>query len=567
MILQQYLPLLLVVFAEQFEALIQELIYGVILSHSKSHLLYRIGQHFDFSELERACADYHHAEGKGTHPIHTVPRLLRVLLIKYLYDLSLREMEVRLYTDLLARWFAGYGLFDDLPDHVTIERFEVWVARHQKRACFDEVLQQIEVDYPEERAKAQIGDTYAMYAQAARENLNTLLRHASLYVIESAAQVLPADLTRALSGFAWTDLFGIEKETPWFAISKDERVKRLVIIARAADELHQRVSAILEDRPSHEFPELRKRLDNLRKILQDEFAVSAEQVSRLPPKELGTFRIGSATDPEATYRVHGPEQEDTSFGYNVQVSMTTAGLICETQAYTGAEPDQSGVAALITEQKEHLDVCPPKLIYDQAAGNGKTRAEVEQASNGCTLLVSKLPPYEKRSERFGPYDFTLAEDGKELVCPNGKISKVGYRSAAGDGRSFRFFDFQCWTGEPPLRMKGADLSQRCPLWEQCRDSQQGPRAMRQVFISDYREQVLAAQQYNQTDEFRQEMKQRSLVERVIFELTNYNGARQCRRRGNEYADWQAKMSAVAYNLKYWMRRLYSRRKPRARHAY
>jgi hypothetical protein len=567
MILHQFLPFFLVVYAEFFQQVVERLVYGVILSHAKSHLLYRVQQHLDFSTLEQACVDYHHAEGKGTHPTHTVPRLLRILLIKYLYNLSLREMEVRLYTDLLARWFAGYGLFDDLPDHTTIERFEVWVAGHQKRACFDEVLRQIEVDDPEEGAKAQIGDTYAMRAQAARENLNTLLRHASLHVIESAAQVLPADLTRALSGFAWTELFGIEKEMPWFAISKEDRDTRLVVIARAAAELHQRVNAILVDRPSAEFPLLRQRLGNLRKVLQDEFAISEEQVTRLPAKALGTFRIGSATDPEATYRVHGPEQEDVALGYNVQVAMTTVGLICETQAYTGAEPDQAGVAALITEQKEHLDACPPKLIYDQAAGNGKTRAEVEQASAGQTQLVSKLPPYEKRSERFGPYDFTLAEDGASLICPNGKISEIGYRSQAGDGRSFRFFDFQCWTGEPPARMKGADLSQRCPLWEQCRNSQQGPRAMRQVFISDYREQVLAAQQYNQTDEFRHEMKQRSLVERVIFELTNYNGARQCRRRGLAYADWQAKMCAVAYNLKYWMRRLYSPRKPRARLAY
>jgi len=473
---------------------------------------------------------------------------------------------MRVYTDLLVRWFAGYALFDDLPDHTTIERFEIWVAQHQKRACFDEVLRQVEVDYPEERLKAQIGDTYAMQAQAARENLNTLLRHTSVLMLEAAAQVLPADLTCALSGFAWTNLFGCEHEKPWFSISKEEREQRLVVIAQAADELHERVSAILAERPSAEFPLLRQRLGNLRKILQDEFTIASEQVTRLPAKELGTFRIGSATDPEATYRVHGPEQEDTTFGYNVQVAMTTSGLLRETQAYTGAVPDQSGVAALVSEQQEHLEVCPPKLIYDQAAGNGKTRAEVEQASGGDTRLVSQLPPHEKRSERFGPYDFTLADDGMSLVCPNGKVN-IGYRSGSGDGRDFRFLDFQCWAGEPPAHMKNADLSQRCPLWEQCRDGKQGPRTMRQVFISDYREQVLAAQQYNQTDEFRAEMKQRSLVERVIFELTHYNGARHCRRRGTDYADWQAKMCAVAYNLKYWMRRLYSRLQPRTRRAY
>lgn len=567
MILQQYLPFFLFIFGEQLEGLIQQLVYGIILTHAKSHLLSRLQRHFDFSTLEQACAKFHHTEGSGAHPTHTVPRLLRILLIKYLYDLSLRETEVRLYTDLMARWFAGYGLFDTPPDHVTIERFELWVAQHHKRGCFDEVLRQIEFDYPEERTKAQIGDTYAMCAQAARENLNTLLRHASLQVLESAVQVLPANLTRALSGFAWTNLFGIEKETPWFAISKEERDQRLVVIACAADELHERVVTILKERPSREFPELRKRLDNLRKILGDEFAIAAKQITRLSAKEQGVFRIGSATDPEATYRVHGPHPEDTAFGYNVQVSITTSGVIRETKAYTGADPDQTGVAALVAEQQKHLGTCPPKLIYDQAAGSGKTRAEVQQASQGHTQLVSRLPPYEKRADRFGPYDFTLSPNGKELVCPNGKVSQIAYRSGAGEGREFRFFDFQCWSGEPPVHMKTADLSQRCPLWEQCRDSRQGPRAMRQVFISDYREQVLAAQQYNQSDEFHQEMKLRPLVERVIFELTHYNGARLCRRRGNQHADWQAKMCATAYNLKFWMRRLYSRLKPRTRYAY
>lgn len=124
MILHQFLPLFLVAYAEFFQQVVERLVYGVILSHAQSHLLYRLQCHFDFSALEQACAAYHHTEGKGTHPTHTVPRLLRALLIKYLYDLSLREMEVRLYTDLLARWFSGYQLFDDLPDHTTLERFE-----------------------------------------------------------------------------------------------------------------------------------------------------------------------------------------------------------------------------------------------------------------------------------------------------------------------------------------------------------------------------------------------------------------------------------------------------------
>ena len=112
--------------------------------------------------------------------------------------------------------------------------------------------------------------------------------------------------------------------------------------------------------------------------------------------------------------------------------------------------------------KSNLGMCPPKLIYDQAGGRGKTRAEVERVSDGQTQLVSprSVPPYEKRSERFGPYDFSLAQDGAQRTCPNGKVSQVAYRSGAGDGRDFRFFDFQCGSGEPPIHMKEAVLSQQ-----------------------------------------------------------------------------------------------------------
>ena len=55
--------------------------------------------------------------------------------------------------------------------------------------------------------------------------------------------------------------------------------------------------------------------------------------------------------------------------------------------------------------------------------------------------------------------------------------------------------------------------------------------MRQVFISDYRAEVEAARIYNQTPEFKTDMKQRQRVERIIAALVRYNGARRARRRG------------------------------------
>ena len=46
-----------------------------------------------------------------------------------------------------------------------------------------------------------------------------------------------------------------------------------------------------------------------------------------------------------------------------------------------------------------------------------------------------------------------------------------------------------------------------------------------------------------------------MVEQTIAHLVRYNGARHARRRGQLAADFQAKMCAMAYNLKRWMRKL------------
>jgi hypothetical protein len=118
-----------------------------------------------------------------------------------------------------------------------------------------------------------------------------------------------------------------------------------------------------------------------------------------------------------------------------------------------------------------------------------------------------------------------------------------YRSGSGDGRLFRFLGRQC---------------RACPVWDLCRTQKPGSGRLRQVFISDYRREVELAQRYNATKQFQLDLKQRPRVERIIAALVRYNGARDARRRGKFKCDFQAKMNAVAYNLKKWMKLLTKR---------
>ena len=78
-----------------------------------------------------------------------------------------------------------------------------------------------------------------------------------------------------------------------------------------------------------------------------------------------------------------------------------------------------------------------------------------------------------------------------------------------------------------------------------------PDAFRQVFISDYRDRQRQAILYIKTEQFQEDMKFRSTIERIIAALVRYNDARRAHGYGTAKADFQVKMAATAFNLKKW----------------
>ncbi len=519
-------------------------LYAEFLPHAADHLLVKLHTRLDVRRLESACAGFHHLSGPGAPPTHTVARLVRALLVKALFGWSLREWEWHIRFNLIVKWFIGYRIFDAGPDHVTLERFEQWVTEHQHRAFFDEVLRQIDRDFPQERQQPQVGDTFALRADAAKESLIRLIRHTCQRLLATLATAA-ADRHQRVSGqLDAVALFGPADEVNEQRLDDAGRQTRLQTTVIAALECARLVRLELDTPPQlaeSERAAIRTWLEHLDKILTDNVRLThdanghALRVTELPKDKKGAYRLGSATDPDATYRIHG--EKKTDFGYNVSVAATEH-FVREVQANTGAQPDPVAIPDLLTAQVEHHALCPDKFIYDAAAGSGKTHAWVEQATEGHTQLVARLLPYHKRADRFTPDDFVLSEDGCTLSCPQGQTSTLAYRSGSGDGRSFRFFDCE-----------------RCPLAERCRDPKSDPDRMRQVFISDYRDHLNAARVYAQTDDFKADMKRRPLVERIIACLTRYNDARHARRRGLLNADFQAKLSAMAFNLKQWMKLL------------
>jgi len=525
------------------------------LTRYRHHWLVQLHQVADLSRLEQACIDFHANNGLGAPVIHSAPRLVRALLVKYLHNLSLRQTEELIDNHILTKWFVGYGLFETPPDHSTLDRFELWLFRHHPRLFFDEVIRLIDYLCPEDRQRLQMIDTFALHARAANTYLIELLRDLCRHLLCRLAEVNPDRHLALLTQLNLLALFGQPDEKITAALDTRQRAERLQRVGQQARRLVRLLNDSLEQSPClppDDQAPLRLFLAVLDKVITDETTVTANNpddpdnvtITERPHGKKGTYRIGAAADLEATYRKNHNDTQ-AILGYNPTV-LSTKTFVRETHLATGAEPDNVALTTVLQNQFEHHGFFPEQLAGDMAYGHGKTRAQIDQLTHGQTQIIALVPDYEQRSQRFKPRDFTLADDGLSLTCPNNQSTSRRYPHQANGGVQFRF---------------PAKLCRNCPLWDQCRGPETNKSAMRHVFISFYRDHLEAAQQFNQSDTFKQGIKQRMNVERLIFCLTNIYGARRAHAYGQKRTDYQLKMQAAAFNLRQLVRELVKKRGP------
>jgi hypothetical protein len=170
-----------------------------------------------------------------------------------------------------------------------------------------------------------------------------------------------------------------------------------------------------------------------------------------------TYRIVSATDPEATFRQH--TGHPAILGYNATISVT-ATRIRAVIAPTGSTPDSDTPERILKQQQDHDQPLPEQLVMDKAGGQPKTRARVHAVSDGQTRMVAHLmTPGGRDPNRFGPEDFRVTRDPETqtvtaATCPAGKTTTTFYASGTGEGVKARFtVEQHC---------------EDCALWKQCR---------------------------------------------------------------------------------------------------
>jgi len=524
---------------------ISNLIYAEVTSANPTHLLVTLKERLDLDELAQDCSDYrrHEIGKRGVEANYKLSQLCACIIIRYLFGWSYKTVSNKLTGDLFLRFFAGFTLFEPTPSDSTIRLFEEWVKANHPRLFFDGILRIIDELFPEEREKDQYGDTFAMFSRAAKQSRNAMMRDAARRLLNVLGVTHPELLPVVCSPEQEEAIFGASDALREECLKQEKRKKLELFTAEASFLLLERLESA-ESKLSAAGKPLAQPVQKwqavLDKILHDEFLFSitnkGDVRAKLREKPVkGSYRYGSTIDLEATFRNHGKRSD---LGYNINVA-TTDEFVREINAVTGAVPDANGIPNLLTEQLIHLGVVPPKFIYDSAAGYPIYFSRVHHATNGQTQLVARLINNTKNSERFGPLDFTVGEDG-QLICPSGAVSTTAYLSGSADGYNYRFAWEQC---------------DGCVLMQKCRGDKVKEGNPRSVFISLHRRVQREALAYTETEEFKEAYRTRSHVERIIAGNTRYNGSRRARGYGTKSANFQVKMGAMAYNAKRLVKRL------------
>jgi transposase len=456
--------------------------------------------------------------------------LAMVLILQFHENLSDREMEAACQYDLRLKYALGLGIDERPFDHSSLGDFRERLLKHQKeKAIFDRILARLVETGLMEKDEPQRIDATHVIADIAIPSMVTLVKKGIYEVLKPLAKRHRA-VHQRLAQTIDLGRYAKEKVNQNHPGRPDEakRERELVQVVREARRLLTETANLTGD------PILIRRVAMLKRILQehiedDEAGTPKEKEYKQKPKDL----LVSPIDPDARYGAKSATKRFTGYKANVTETVTSR-FITNIKAMRGNRPDGETMVEAVTEQKSH-DLVPTKLIGDTAYGDGSYRKAL--GSQG-TKVIAPVHAANSRTKAVYPKSaFHHDEAQNTLTCPAGVTVKAYYYDTYQEMTMFHF---------PKSACGQCDHRPRCTKTREAR---------RVVGISAHNKELREAELYNQTDQFKQDMKLRPPVEGKLAELVRYHGMRRARYRGLKKLGLQCYFTAAAVNVKRWVKLL------------
>jgi transposase len=243
----------------------------------------------------------------------------------------------------------------------------------------------------------------------------------------------------------------------------------------------------------------------------------------------------SPTDPDA--RISVKPGKARKLNYHSQLSVDTAHhVITDIKAYHADGKDNQDLPDIVDRLSRRLWRSGFKLenvLADTGYSSGENYAYLEQKG-----INSYIPPH--GTYKGGPDGFIYVKEQDYYLCPNNEI--VPFKKV--------FNDYRTGTKKKEYRIS-SKICSHCPLASSCL----GKTAKEKKFsVTYYRDEYERNNERLQTQKGkRMKAKRQATVEPVFGTLTQFMGLRKINTIGIKQADKVMHLSAVAYNLKKYLK--------------
>ena len=531
------------------------MVYSVIPPHP---FWDAVANYIDFSFADKLCAPLYSPIGQ--HPY--APSLkLKIHLVQRYYNISDREMELKIVGDIFIKRFLGVPISLAKFDHSTIALDRSRLGADIFHACHVNILAQALnlgmwgqdddrwlVDAFHTHANVATPSVYELIQQAAQKLVRYLKRHnparyeklkenmdVGAFFRKPKREVTGSERNLAFSNLcvlafslvAWLERADTDDmDTQWKNDNEQETAKQQ----------REVLLRILRENVTPKLPDENQSPSSENVEPQKEDIQYVEQDKNNKPSD----RVVSAHDPEV--RVGHKSKKLAFIGDKTQVvESANSHLVLNAEPIPGNEVDGIALESVVKAVVDEFDKRPKEVVADSAYGSAENRDKLSKGLH--ILLTAPLPKFTNPSGKaFRAEDFTYIPERDVVVCPSGHTSVRKNHIKQSKGTQHGFAEEDCTA---------------CPLRAQCTDHAKG----RTVFVSDYWELIQEAKKYNASQEGQEALRARYEIERTNNEMKRHHGLGKPRTRGRSKLRIDVKITSMVVNVKVMVKELLNRGKP------
>ena len=469
----------------------------------EDHILCKISKTVDFSFVNEACKDLY-SQNQG-RPVKYLPEIMfRSAIVQYMNDYSDRDMEEAARYNIIIKWFIGIPIEDHSYDHSALGDFRDRLGENRWKKLFFVILKQIE-DAGFAKGNQSTDATHVI-ANIAIPGTIGLIRQGIKAILEEIETVDPK-LFEELGGKKTAD-----KKEKIHTLKPEEKKKKLVEVVEEARAIRGKAEKL-------ESPSVNKKIEQLNQILNENIEENKGKVQK--KKEHVKDKLVNIVDKDAR---HGAKSDSKPFtGYKANIMKSDDGFVTNIIGTAGNTYDGNILVPLVDEKTENSSK-PPKIAGDTHYGSAENRYQMSM--RGITIVAPI-------KEDFNPTGllsqdkFVLDKTG--ITCPAGNRTMISNYNEK-EGTTIFYFKKEICT--------------QCSLKDQC-TKQEG----RTITIGKHHELIIAAKEYNKTQAFKDDMKERAHIEPKNAEMKRFHGMARARYWGLPKVNVQFIITAIVVNVK------------------